>query len=280
MIQIGVGLRSEHYEAAMNQASIDFVEVHAENFFADGGASIALLHAVSQQYAISIHATSLGLGSAQPAPQEHLLKLKRLVDTFSPILVSDHACFSWVNHNTSVQHAGDLLPIPFSKLMLKVMADNIKRVQDVLGRQILLENISSYLNFTDSDMPEHEFFNQLCFQSGCGLLLDLHNLYVNAVNQKLDRPLDEVLNYIEHTERNFVKEIHLAGIKNPQQHLWVDDHSGPVSDDAWLAYQMAIQRFGHVPTLIEWDTQLPSWSTLIAESELARSYATKAYEYA
>lgn len=280
MIQIGVGLRTEHYEAAMNPASIDFIEVHAENFFTDGGASLALLHQVSQHYAISIHATSLGLGSVQPAPKAHLSKLKQLVDTFSPLLVSDHACFSWVDGGQSVRHAGDLLPIPFNKAMLGVMIDNIKRVQDVLGRQILVENITSYLNFADDEMPEYAFFNQLCFHSGCGLLLDLHNLYVNAVNKKHPQPLNAVQQHIKLIDQQYVKEIHLAGIQNTEQQPWVDDHSGPVSQDTWQSYQTAIRRFGNVPTLIEWDSRLPPWSTLLAEANRAKAYAKKVHEYA
>ncbi len=273
MIQIGVGLRSEHYEAAMNPASIDFVEVHAENFFADDGASIDLLQEVTQRYALSLHATSLGLGSVYPMPEQHLQKLKRLVDRFSPMLVSDHACFAWVKNSDALQHAGDLLPIPFSKAMLNVMRDNIMRVQDVLGQQILIENISSYLDTSLSDMPEYVFFNQLCDVTGCGLLLDLHNLYVNAFNQKVATPLDAVVKHIEHLEKNHVKEIHLAGISNPHQQCWVDDHSGPVSHETWEAYRAALKRFDDVATLIEWDTQLPTWDQLIAESEIARTLA-------
>jgi len=279
MIQVGVGLRSDHYEAALNPASIDFVEVHAENFFAEGGASIEVLQEVSSRYAISLHATSLGLGSAHAIPDDPLDKLKRLVDRFSPILISDHACFSWVQNGNNHQHAGDLLPIPFSKAMLRVMGDNIKRVQDLLGQQILVENISSYLDVTFNDMPEYEFFNRLCAETGCALLLDLHNLYVNAVNQQLTFPLDEVIKHIDRTERHYVKEIHLAGIKNPQQQLWIDDHSGPVSDETWISYQSALKRFGDVPTLIEWDSDLPTWDRLIAESEHARSFAREMYAY-
>lgn len=279
MIQVGVGLRSEHYEAAMNPASIDFVEVHAENFFAEGGANIELLQEVSKHYAISLHATSLGLGSAHAIPNAHLQKLKRLVDRFEPILISDHACFTWAQNGSGNQHAGDLLPIPFSNAMLQVMADNIKRVQDVLGQQILVENISSYLDVSFNDMPEYEFFNRLCNETGCALLLDLHNLYVNAVNQQLTFPLDEVIQHIDRIERHHVKEIHLAGVKNPQQQFWIDDHSGPVSDETWVSYQSALKRFGDVATLIEWDSELPTWHRLIAESEHARSFAKQRYAY-
>lgn len=280
MIQVGVGLRSEHYEAAMDHhASIDFVEVHAENFFSRGGASIEVLQDITRQYPLSLHATSLGLGSIEKIPTQQIESLKKLVDRFSPILISDHACFSWIKNGTNMQHAGDLLPIPFSKPMLDVMSDNIKQVQDRLGRQILVENISSYLDITFSDMPEYEFFNQLCERSGCGLLLDLHNLYVNAINRKVTFPIDEVIKHIERTERDYVKEIHLAGIHNPQRDIWIDDHSGPVSDETWLTYQTALQRFGDVDTLIEWDTGLPSWNELVTQAQLARSYAMESYEY-
>jgi uncharacterized protein (UPF0276 family) len=275
MIQVGVGLRSAHYEAAMTPASIDFVEVHAENFFADGGVTQDILEAMSDRYKISLHGTSLGLGSIHPPPLSHLQKMKRLVDNCSPFLISDHACFSWSSEHGSPVHAGDLLPINFDTETLRAMADNVQRVQDMLGQQILIENISSYLPQENAEMPETEFFNLLCHSTGCGILLDVHNIQVNAVNRKAKEPLGEVLQYISELDVGNVREIHLAGIDDTTQDVWVDDHSGPISADTWIAYAAAIKRFGSVPTLIEWDNKLPDWAGLVTEAMVAASYARK-----
>jgi uncharacterized protein (UPF0276 family) len=280
MIQVGVGLRSAHYEAAMTPASIDFVEVHAENFFAEGGVTHDLLMSVTEHYKISLHGTSLGLGSLQPPPLSHLKKMKHLIERCSPFLISDHACFSWSDDGNSTVHAGDLLPIRFDKETLQAMTNNIQRVQDLFGRQILIENISSYVAFEGSVIPETEFFNRLCDVTGCGLLLDLHNLYINAHNAGAKQPLDDVLATLTALDSDIVKEIHLAGIHDMSQETWIDDHSGPVSSDTWITYAEAIRRFGAVPTLIEWDTRLPAWSTLIAEANTAASFATRVLENA
>jgi len=278
MIQVGVGLRSAHYEAAMTPASIDFVEVHAENFFADGGATQEILKAVSEHYKISLHATSLGLGSLQPPPLSHLRKMKRLVDNCSPFLISDHACFSWSYESGSPVHAGDLLPINFDAETLEAIINNVQRVQDLFGQQILVENISSYLPAQDTKIPETEFFNLLCQATGCGMLLDVHNIQVNAVNRHAKDPLKDVLAFISELETGNVKELHLAGIYDTAQELWIDDHSGPISTDTWVAYTEAVKRFGSTPTLVEWDTQLPEWPSLVAEAIIAASYANKVLE--
>lgn len=278
MIQVGVGLRSTHYEAAMTPASIDFVEVHAENFFPDGGVTQDILKAISEQYKISLHGTSLGLGSFQPPPLSHLHKMKRLVDNFSPFLISDHACFSWSAESGYPNHAGDLLPISFNDLTLQAMTNNVGRVQDLFGQQILIENISSYLPLQDSKIPETEFFNLLCHATGCGMLLDVHNIHVNAVNRHSEQPLNDVLQFISEIEIGNVQELHLAGIDDTTQEIWIDDHSGPVSTDTWVAYASAIKRFGSTPTLIEWDTKLPEWPNLVAEAMTAVSYAQKVLE--
>ena len=278
MIEVGVGLRSEHYQAAMTPASIDFVEVHAENFFAKGGAAQDILKDVSEHYKISLHGTSLGLGSFHPPPLSHLQKMKRLVDDYSPYLISDHACFSWSKEHNSPVHAGDLLPILFNTETLEVMIKNINRVQDLFGQQILLENISSYIPMHDDTIPETEFFNLLCQSTGCGMLLDVHNVQVNAVNRHSKDPLNDVLTFVSEIETAHVKQLHLAGIADTSQDMWIDDHSGPVSSDTWVAYAAAIKRFGSTPTLIEWDSKLPQWSRLVDEAISAASYATKVLE--
>ncbi len=275
MMQVGVGLRSKHYEAALQSASVDFVEVHTENFFADGGVSHAILEMIAENYKLSFHGTSLGLGSLTPPPLAHIQKMRRLIDRYSPFLVSDHACFSWSNEAGHTVHAGDLLPIRFDKETLNVMCLNIRRVQDIFGQQLLIENISSYLPISGSVIPEAEFFNLLCQSTGCAMLLDVHNIQVNAVNQQSPSPLKAALEFISELDTGIVGEIHLAGIAEPSAEMWIDDHSGPVSDECWTAFSAAIKRFGKVPTLIEWDTKLPDWSELTTQAAMAKDYANQ-----
>lgn len=285
---IGVGLRHTHFEDAINSpANIDFIEVHAENFFAKGGASHAVLTDISQHYKISLHATSLGLGSALPAPQKQLEQLSNLVARYQPILVSDHACFSWAESQGLDVHAGDLLPVPFNDESLNIMVSNVKRAQAQLGRQILVENLSAYIELPGSTYSEAEFLVKLCQQSGCKLLVDLNNLIVNAINQPLvtlmakqsdssahNNVLALAKQWLENIPSSLVGEIHLAGCTQVSaEQLMIDDHSQPVSDDVWSLYHFALEKFGPVATLIEWDEDLPSWPTLIAEADKARVIA-------
>lgn len=284
---IGVGLRHDHYDDALKSpANIDFIEVHAENFFAAGGATHALLGDIGQHYEISLHATSLGLGSALPAPQVQLEKFSNLVERYQPILVSDHACFSWAESNGNHMHAGDLLPVPFNDESLSIMVANVKRAQAALGRQILVENLSAYIALPGSTYSEAEFLVKLCQQSGCRLLIDLNNIIVNAINSPLldsqsvhstqvkVKPLTQAKKWLENIPPSLVGEIHLAGCTPVgEDQLMIDDHSHPVSDDVWQLYRYAIAKFGAVATLIEWDNDLPSWQTLVQEAEKAKSIA-------
>mgnify|MGYP000020578293 FL=1 len=285
---IGVGLRHAHFEDAINSpANIDFLEVHAENFFAKGGASHAVLTDISQHYKISLHATSLGLGSALPAPQEQLSQFANLVKRYQPILVSDHACFSWAENNGKAIHAGDLLPIPFNDESLSIMVANVKRAQAVLGRQILVENLSAYIEMPGSTYSEVEFLVKLCQQADCKLLVDLNNLIVNAINRPLvtlnpgninakdnNSLLAQAKRWLENIPPELVGEVHLAGCTQVKtEELMIDDHSQPVSDDVWSLYHYALQTFGPIATLIEWDENLPSWQVLIAEANKAKAIA-------
>jgi len=284
---IGVGLRHDHFDDALNSpANIDFIEVHAENFFADGGASHAVLSEISQHYQVSLHATSLGLGSAVPPPKKQLEQLTSLVKCYQPILLSDHACFSWAEVSGVKTHAGDLLPIPFNDDSLSIMVANVKRAQQHLGRSILVENLSAYLELPGSTYDEAEFLVKLCQQSGCKLLVDLNNLIVNAINQPLfnaqlaennltaTTTLQHAKQWLDKIPAEFVGEIHLAGCTQVKDgELMIDDHSQPVSDDVWHLYRYALQSFGAVATLIEWDESLPLWQTLIAEAEKAKNIA-------
>ncbi|MGB2741539.1 MAG: DUF692 domain-containing protein [Cognaticolwellia sp.] len=288
---IGVGLRHDHFDDALNYpANIDFIEVHAENFFAKGGASHAVLNEISQHYKISLHATSLGLGSAVPAPKQQLEQLSALVERYQPILLSDHACFSWAEVTGVKTHAGDLLPVPFNDESLDIMVRNVQRAQQYLGRAILVENLSAYIQLPGSTYNEAEFLVKLCQQSGCKLLVDLNNLIVNAVNQPLLDPqlktpqktdsigtLTHAKQWLDKLPPELVGEIHLAGCTQVNAgEFMIDDHSQPVSDDVWHLYHYAVQKFGAVATLIEWDESLPDWHTLIAEAEKAKAIATTA----
>lgn len=276
-IQIGVGLRHTHYSEALTQSrQVDFVEVHAENFFAAGGAAIAVLDQVAELYPVSLHATSLGIGSAASIPEQPVRNLKRLVDRIDPVLLSDHACFAWSSVNDSPVHAGDLLPIAFNDESLELMTENIRYVQESMGRELLIENLSAYITIPGSDMTEVEFHTELCRHAGNRMLLDLNNLVVNAINLGEKNILAYVTDYLQQIPEEMVGEIHLAGCSPalPGEPV-VDDHSQPVAESVWDAYRFALRRFGAVPTLIEWDTDLPSWEVLINEAIKAREIATQ-----
>ncbi|WP_281558127.1 DUF692 domain-containing protein [Thalassomonas sp. RHCl1] len=285
--KIGVGLRHVHYQDALDTpANIDFIELHAENFFAAGGVSRALLADIKQHYDISLHATSLGLGSALPAPQAQIQQLADLIRLCQPIMVSDHACFSWAEINGQPVHGGDLLPVPFNDETLAVMAANISRVQAILKRPILLENLSAYLVLPGSTYSESEFLVALCRLTGCKLLIDINNLVVNAQNHALLQPNGGKLDVIEHTKKwlttipqDCVGELHLAGCTPVEEgELMIDDHSQAVSPEVWTLYRFALERFGAVATLIEWDNDLPCWQTLVGEAAKAKAIALEVFK--
>lgn len=270
---IGVGLRSPHYEAALSSdVLVDFVEVHAENFFADGGASLAVLDQAVARFPISLHATALGLGSKAGVVPKYVQKLKRLVERLDPFLVSDHAAHAWSMHNDVLQHAGDLLPLAFNEDSLSTLCENVENLQNSLKRPILVENISAYVAYSSSTMSEEDFLTALTQRTGCGILLDLNNLVVNATNNGITIPIEYVSQWIESIPQTVVGEIHLAGCTLPPEgELMIDDHSNHVSETVWQAYRLALKRFGATPTLIEWDSNLPSWESLVAEAQMARS---------
>ena len=280
---VGVGLRHNLYDDALNYpANIDFIEIHAENFFAAGGITHALLEDIKKHYQISLHATSLGLGSSLPAPDSQLAKMQALAERVQPILVSDHACFSWAQLNDISVHAGDLLPIPFNDESLAVMVENVARVQNKLQRPILVENLSAYLDIEGSTYSEFEFLTKLCQQTDCKLLLDINNLVVNATNaaaSESERSIKEQVNsWLKQIPVNIVGEIYLAGCTPVSDgKIMIDDHSQPVSDELWQLYRIALQRFGPVPTLIEWDLTLPTWQVLVAEAEKAKAIAEEVF---
>ncbi|MGI9273814.1 MAG: DUF692 domain-containing protein [Endozoicomonas sp.] len=275
---VGVGLRHVHYQDLLaTPADLDFVEVHSENFFASGGASLAILDDVAKQYPVSLHGTSLGLGSVLGIQARHIESLARLAESVSPVLISDHAAFAWGQVDGQTHHGGDLLPIAFNEASLAVLTDNIQRVQERLDRGILVENLSAYLTPPGSNLTETEFFRALVKRSGCRLLVDLNNLAVNAINSAKDDVLADIQQWLDQIPAEYVGEIHLAGCTPPAHgELMIDDHSQRVSEVVWHAYHHAIGRFGQVPTLVEWDTQLPEWQVLLGEVDKARNIAAEA----
>lgn len=289
-VAIGVGLRHPHYADVLtdsfdNKASkeispIDFVEVHSENFFAEGGASRALIKEVALKYPVSLHSTALGLGSNATVPAGYLASLNELVKTIDPFLMSDHAAFSWSELDGKSVHSGDLLPIAFNQQNLSIMANNIDAVQQLTGRQILIENLSAYLQPKDSTLLETEFLVSLTELTQCGLLIDLNNLVVNANNFSGQSSLEYAKQWLAQIPTGIVGEIHLAGFSPVKDgELAIDDHSQPISDIGWQLYQHSLQRFGAVPTLIEWDNNLPSWQVLLAEAGKARRIADEVMSY-
>jgi len=278
-VVIGVGLRHQHFaEALTTPSNIDFVEVHSENFFAQGGALPNVLAQASEKYAISLHSTAMGLGSAQGVPSHYLQKLNQLASSCNPILMSDHACFSWSQLNGQQVHAGDLLPLAYSEATLMVLAHNIDRVQQSLGRSLLVENLSAYIQYSHACMPETEFLVRLSELTGCKLLVDLNNIIVTANNINAAQPLDYAEQWLADIPATMVGEIHLAGFTEVNEgELIIDDHSQAVSSTGWQLYRYALERFGKVPTLVEWDNNLPSWQRLLAEADKARNIAEQVF---
>jgi uncharacterized protein (UPF0276 family) len=257
----GIGLRAPHYAEVLDtRPAIAWLEVHSENFFADGGRPLEVLQRVRSDYPLSLHGVGLSLGSTDPLSRWHLDKLKGLIARYEPALVSEHLCWCSVGG----RFFNDLLPLPYATEALQHVSERIERVQDYLGRQILIENLSSYLQFTESAMPEWEFIAEVAGRSGCGILLDVNNIYVNACNHDFDPAV-----YLEAIPVSAVKEMHLAGFEDEGDCL-IDTHGGPVAAAVWTLYARALQRFGRVPTLIEWDTDIPSLTTLLAEAAHAQ----------
>lgn len=270
----GIGLRQPHYrEFRASRPSLGFVEVHSENFFNPHDAAAQVLAAVRQDYAVSLHGVGLALGSACGVDDAHVEQLATLVERTEPVRVSDHACFArapWSQRG--IIHANDLLPIAFTRSALNILCSNVEHVQERIKRPLLVENLSTYLDFAERDFSEPQFFAELGRRTGCGLLLDVNNLMVNTLNAHETDPLQSVCDWVDELAHvaspGLVGEIHLAGFSE-QAGLIIDDHSSLVSDPVWLAYQHTLTRLGPVPTLIEWDEHLPVLSVLLGEAAKA-----------
>ncbi|WP_081857891.1 DUF692 domain-containing protein [Thiomonas sp. FB-Cd] len=277
----GIGLRQPHYsDFRTAQPNVGCVEVHSENFFNPHDAATQVLAAVRRDHAVSLHGVGLALGSACGLDGQHLDKLAALVGRIEPVRVSDHACFARAPLGPcGIAHANDLLPVAFTRGQLDIFCANVQQVQDRLRRPILLENLSTYLDFAERDFSEPVFFAELGARTGCGLLLDVNNLMVNAKNANETDPLRAVCDWLDALAATappgLVGEIHLAG-HSVQRGLVIDDHSEVVSLPVWMAYAHALRHFGPVPTLIEWDTALPALDVLLGEAAQAQALLDEA----
>ncbi len=260
-VRAGIGLRAPHQRQILaERPDVGWLEVHSENYFARGGQVLHFLERTRSLYPISLHGVGLSLGSVDGLSTEHLALLKGLVDRCEPGLVSDHLCWSAV----AGRHLNDLLPLPYTEEALAVVCRNVTVAQEYLGRRMLVENVSSYLQFSDSCIPEWTFVAEVARRTGCGILLDVNNIYVSSVNHGFDP-----LVYLDAIPPAAVAEIHLAGFDSNGVCL-IDTHGKRIHGPVWNLYGEALSRLGPVPTLIEWDTDLPALETLLDEARKAQ----------
>lgn len=258
----GLGLRPPHYEQIEATApGIDWFEILSENYMVPGGRPLQWLDRIRADYPIAMHGVSMSIGSSDPLDAEYLGALKRLADRVEPLWISDHLCWTGI----SGANLHDLLPLPYTEAALRHVVARIARVQDVLGRRILLENVSSYVEFETPDMTEWEFLAEVARQADCLILLDVNNIYVSAYNHGFDP-----LSYLRGMPRARVQQIHLAGHSNCGDYI-VDTHDAPVIDAVWDLYARAIEMLGPVSTMIERDDHIPPLNELVDELEHARA---------
>jgi uncharacterized protein (UPF0276 family) len=256
----GIGLRSAHHHALIEELpAVGWLEAHTENYFHEGGAAVRALERVRSNYPLSLHGVGLGLGSADGVDREHLARVRRAIQRFEPALVSEHACWG----QAGGEFFNDLLPLPYTDEAARLLASQVAQAQDFLGRRLLIENVSAYVAFEHSHLHEWEFLTAVARDSGCGLLLDVNNVFVTARNLGVDAQA-----FIAGLPAELVGEIHLAGHARNGEVL-VDDHGSAVCDEVWELYRQALRRFGPVATLIEWDTNIPPLSRLVAEARFA-----------
>ena len=274
-VSVGIGLRAVHHLEILSQKpAIGWLEVHSENYFADGGPHVRCLEQLRQDYPLSLHGVGLSLGSADELSRVHLERLRRTVRRFEPNLVSDH--LAWISYGG--QFVNDLMPLPYTEEACRVVSRRIRQVQNELGRQILIENLSSYVAFEASDLPESVFLASVVAESGCGILLDVNNVHVSAHNLGFDAG-----EYLRGVPVQAVREIHLAGYTERNlgvRTVLIDSHAARVSAPVWALYEQALARFGPVPTLVEWDSDLPALPVLLEEADTAQRYLDRAYAVA
>ncbi|MFQ5983832.1 MAG: DUF692 domain-containing protein [Woeseiaceae bacterium] len=266
-VSAGIGLRHPHVPDFLESPpAIGWIEVHSENYLAAGGPRLGALEAIRKDYPLSCHGVGLSLGSHEGLDTAHLTRLEALFDRFEPQLVSEHVSWSV----TEGVYLNDLLPLPYTEEALAVVCGNIDHAQEFFGRQILVENPSSYLRIAHSTMPEWEFMSEVARRTGCGILLDVNNVYVSAHNHVFDPET-----YLAAIPADAVREIHLAGHavrRFGDETVLIDDHGSVVIDPVWRLFELALRRLGPLPTLIEWDANVPELSVLLGEAERAEGF--------
>lgn len=266
-VAAGVGFKPQHFDDIVSaEQPIRFIEIHAENYMGAGGSPHAQLRALTERYALSVHGVALSIGSMHPLDREHLRRLKVLCDRYQPASFSEH--LAWSSHGDI--YFNDLLPLPYTEETLDRVAEHIDQVQCELNREMLLENPSTYVTFSESTIPETEFLAEISRRTGCGLLLDVNNAFISARNRGADPK-----HYLDAFPLSRVKEIHLGGHSRQTDDagapLLIDDHGSAVADPVWALYERAIARRGPLPTLIEWDNDVPDWPALAAEARAAQA---------
>lgn len=276
-LKSGAGFKPEHLAAILQDTrKVGFFEVHAENYMGDGGAPLAMLERLRADYPIFLHGVAMSIGGEAPLDKDHLRRFKRLAKRIEPHVVSEH--LAWSTHDGVFYN--DLLPVPYTPAVLDRVVAHINEVQDTLGRAMLLENPSTYVAFDIAGMSETDFIREAARRTGCGLLLDVNNVFVSATNHGFS-----AAQYLAEFPLHLVREIHLAGhasdVDDDGRPLLIDAHDRPVARDVWALYETVISQLGPVPTLIEWDNDVPDWPVLKAEADAADAilgaYATQAH---
>ncbi len=267
----GVGFKHVHFNEILNDCGrVAWLEIHAENYMSEGGRNIAQLKKLRQHFPISCHGVGLSIGGTNPLDKTHLRRLKTLVDWLVPASFSEH--LAWSSHDG--QYYNDLLPVPYTRAALDRVCDHIDEVQEFLGRSLLLENPSTYLVFEESEMSEIEFISQISKRTGCGLLLDVNNVFVSATNHETDP-----YSYINEFPLALVGEIHLGGHAEDTDDegatLLIDNHGAEIVEPVWALFEHTIKLSDALPTLIEWDNDVPEWKTLAAEAQRAHTAMEK-----
>lgn len=260
----GLGLRRQHYETVLSEApDLDWFEILTENYLVEGGKPLHYLDRIRERYPVVMHGVSLSIGSTDPLDMAYLHQVKRLAQRIEPHWISDHLC--WTGIEGLNMH--DLLPMPYTEAALRHIVERVQRVQDFFGRQILLENVSSYFEYAQSDIPEWEFLSAIAAQADCLILLDINNIYVSAFNHGFD-----TRDYLDAIPVERVRQFHLAGHLNLDTHI-IDTHDHPVIEPVWDLYRDALRRFGPVPAMIERDDDIPPLDELLRELQIARDIA-------
>src|ERR1700676_4953653 len=264
----GLGLRPPHYEALLSEGSeralgIDWLEVVTENYLVPGGKPLHMLEQIRARYPLVMHGVSLSIGSTEPLDREYLSAPRALTRRIEPAWISDHLCWTGVGG----RNLHDLLPLPYNEEALAHVVARVGQVQDALGQQLLLENVSSYLTYQESDMSEWEFLSEVAERADCAILLDINNIYVSSVNHGFDPEI-----YLHAMPKRRVRQFHLAGHSDEGGHL-IDPHDHPIAQPVWDLYAGAIEIFGEVPTMIERDDNIPPLSELVMELDMARELA-------